>query len=210
MPARFHRKRQKVRCLRRRTSRFWIIRFNTWRNRKRKIIAICWRNWDGWFRSVRNLSTWEFWVTKRTLWSRICERTRRKWVRIKTGFLYHSITRIWKSGRNTKTRNRHRYSRFNRTVKIWDLEWSLSTKLDLWLEFSLKIARQALEARLLSELEEKDGTFFTRADATLDLIALGKKQEFWVEVVPNWKREWIMTVFKMKVFPKYLKQRKMW
>ena len=54
-------------------------------------------------------------------------------------------------------------------------------------------------------ISRKDGIFFTRADATLDLIALGEKQEFWVEVVPNWKREWIMTVFKMKVFPKYVK-----
>ena len=40
-------------------------------------------------------------------WSWICERTRLKWVTIKTGFLNHSITRIWKCGRNTKIRNRH-------------------------------------------------------------------------------------------------------
>ena len=42
------------------------------------------------------------------------------------------------------------------TDKIWEFEWPLSTKLDLGLEFALLIARQALELRLLSELEEKD------------------------------------------------------
>ena len=31
---------------------------------------------------------------------------------------------------------------------------------------------------LLTELEEKDETFFTGADVTLDLCALGEKQEF--------------------------------
>ena len=41
------------------------------------------------------------------------------------------------------------------TGKILDFEWSLSTKLDVGLEFALKIARQALEQRLLAELEEK-------------------------------------------------------
>ena len=75
------------------------------------------------------------------------------------------------------------------TGKIWDFEWSLSTKLDSELEFVLQITRQALEARLLSELEEKDEIFFTGADATLDLSALGEKQEFGVEVIPNGKRE---------------------
>ena len=77
------------------------------------------------------------------------------------------------------------------TSKIWDFEWSLSSKLDFGLEFALQIARQALEQRLLAELEEKDETFFTGADATLDLCALGQKQEFWVELVPNRKREWL-------------------
>ena len=77
------------------------------------------------------------------------------------------------------------------TGKIWDLGLSLSTKLDFGLEFALQIARQALEQRLLAELEEKDETFFTRADVTLDLCALGKKQEFWVEVFRNRKREWL-------------------
>ena len=61
--------------------------------------------------------------------------------------------------------------------------------MDLGLEFALQLARQALEQRLLSELEEKDETFFTGADATLDLCALGEKQDFSVEVVPNGKRE---------------------
>ena len=50
---------------------------------------------------------------ERHFWSRICERTRLEWVRIKTVFLNHSITRIWKCGRNTKVRNRHGNSRFN-------------------------------------------------------------------------------------------------
>ena len=63
------------------------------------------------------------------------------------------------------------------TGKIWDLGLSLSTKLDFGLEFALQIARQALEQRLLTELEEKDETFFTRADVTLDLWALSEKQE---------------------------------
>ena len=66
------------------------------------------------------------------------------------------------------------------TGKIWDFELSLSIKLDFGLEFALQIARQALEQRLLAELEEKDETFFTGADVTLDLCALGEKQEFWV------------------------------
>ena len=61
--------------------------------------------------------------------------------------------------------------------------------MDSELEFALQITRQALEARLLSELEEKDEIFFTGADATLDLSALGEKQEFYVEVIPNGKRE---------------------
>ena len=63
------------------------------------------------------------------------------------------------------------------TGKIWDLGLSLSTKLDFGLEFALQIARQALEQRLLTELEEKDETFFTGADVTLDLCALSEKQE---------------------------------
>ena len=55
----------------------------------------------------------------------------------------------------------------------------------------MKIARQALEQRLLAELEEKDETFFTGADVTLDLCALGEKQDFWAEVFPYRKREWL-------------------
>ena len=47
--------------------------------------------------------------------------------------------------------------------------------LGFGLEFALQIARQALEQRLFAELEEKDETFFTVADATLDLCALGEK-----------------------------------
>ena len=58
------------------------------------------------------------------------------------------------------------------------------------MELALQIARSAVETRLLSEeKEEKGETFFTEADVTLDLCVLGEKQEFWVEVVPNWKRE---------------------
>ena len=60
------------------------------------------------------------------------------------------------------------------TGEIWDFEWSLSTKLDFGLQFVLQIATQALKTRLISELEEKDETFFTGADATLDLHALGE------------------------------------
>ena len=55
----------------------------------------------------------------------------------------------------------------------------------------MQIATQALETRLLSELEEKDETFFTRADVTLYLCALSEKQEFCVEVVPNKKGLWL-------------------
>ena len=61
--------------------------------------------------------------------------------------------------------------------------------MDFELEFALQIARQALETRLISELEEKHETFFTGADATLDLCALGEKQEFCVELVHNGMRE---------------------
>ena len=50
--------------------------------------------------------------------------------------------------------------------------------MGLGLEFTLQIARQALEQTLLPELEEKDGTFFTGADATLEFCALGEKEEF--------------------------------
>ena len=51
--------------------------------------------------------------------------------------------------------------------------------MGLGLEFTLQIARQALEQTLLPELEEKDGTFFTGADATLEFFALGEKEEFY-------------------------------
>ena len=57
--------------------------------------------------------------------------------------------------------------------------------MDVGLQFVFYIATQTLETRLSSELEEKDETFFTGADATLDLCALGEKQEFCVEVVSN-------------------------
>ena len=49
-----------------------------------------------------------------------------------------------------------------KTGKIWDFEWS-STKLDSGLQFALQIAKQALETRLLSELEEKDDNNFYRS-----------------------------------------------
>ena len=52
---------------------------------------------------------------------------------------------------------------FEGTFSLWA---SLSTKFDFELEFAMQIARQALETKLLSELEEKDETFFTRANAT--------------------------------------------
>ena len=76
------------------------------------------------------------------------------------------------------------------TGKIWDFELLLKTKLDFGLEFALQIARKALEQRLSAKLEEKDETFFTGTDVTLDLCTLGEKQEFWAEVFPNRKREW--------------------
>ena len=63
--------------------------------------------------------------------------------------------------------------------------------MDFGWQFALQIATQALETRLLSELEEKDETFFTRADVTLYLCPLSEKQEFCVEVVPNKKRLWL-------------------
>ena len=75
--------------------------------------------------------------------------------------------------------------------KIRDFEWSLTIKLDFRLEFGLQFVRQVLETRLLSELEEKDETFFTGADATLDVCALCEKQEFCIEVLPNVKGEWL-------------------
>ena len=61
--------------------------------------------------------------------------------------------------------------------------------MDFGSEFAFQTARQALETRLLSELEEKEEAFFTGADATLDLCALVENQEFCIEVVPNRKRE---------------------
>ena len=75
--------------------------------------------------------------------------------------------------------------------KIRDFEWSLTITLDFRLEFGLQFVRQVLETRLLSELGEKDETFFTGADATLDVCALGEKQEFCIEVLPNVKGEWL-------------------
>ena len=58
----------------------------------------------------------------------------------------------------------------------YDFEWFWSTKLGFGLEFVLQIAKQALKIMPLSELEEKDETFITGADATLDLCTLGEKQ----------------------------------
>ena len=61
-----------------------------------------------------------------------------------------------------------------------------------WVKFwakNLQITTQALEANVLSEFDEKDETFFTGTDATLNLYALGIKQELCVEKVPNEKRE---------------------
>ena len=77
------------------------------------------------------------------------------------------------------------------TGKIWDFGLSLSTKLDFGLEFALQISRQALKQRLLAELEKKNEIFFSGADVTLHLCALGEKQEFWLEFFLNRKREWL-------------------
>ena len=96
---------------------------------------------------------------------------------------------MWKRHKNYK--QTQEIAGLTKTGKIWDFELSLSTKLDFGLEFALQIARQALEQRLLAELEEKDETFFTGADVILDLCALGEKQELWVKVFSNRKREWL-------------------
>ena len=69
-------------------------------------------------------------------------------------------------------------ARLTETGELWHLERFVNTKLDFGLKFTFQIARQALEQRLLDELEEKDETFFTGADVTLDLCALEKKQNF--------------------------------
>ena len=43
----------------------------------------------------------------------------------------------------------------------------------------------------MSWIRRKNETFFIGADVTLDLCALGGTQEFWAEVFPNRKREWL-------------------
>ena len=75
------------------------------------------------------------------------------------------------------------------TDKIRDFGWSLSTELDFQLEFASNIATQALETSLLSELDEKDETFLTEVDATLDFCAL---VDFCVAVVSNGKSYWLV------------------
>ena len=59
----------------------------------------------------------------------------------------------------------------------------LSTELDFELGFASKIAPHVLETGQLSELHEKDETFYTAVDAIL-----GEKQDFCVELVSNGKR----------------------
>ena len=81
---------------------------------------------------------------------------------------------MWKRHKNYK--QTQEIAGLTKTGKIWDFELSLSTKLDFRLEFALETLRQALEQRLLAELEEKDETFFTGADVTIELCALGEKQ----------------------------------
>ena len=116
-----------MRCLRRFTSRFCIIRFNYWRSRIRKIVTICWRNWDGRFRSCRNLRHWEFWETSRTLLSRICETTTLK-QELKLSVFRPIASLEFQCGRNTKIRNRHRNSRFN--VNWWNMRlWYIAVEL---------------------------------------------------------------------------------
>ena len=94
-------------------------------------------------------------------------------------------------GETQKLETGTRIAGLTETGKKWDFEWFLSTRLNFELEFVLQIARQALVTMLLSELEEKDETFFTGADVTLHLCPLGKKQEYYVEVIPNGKRLWL-------------------
>ena len=62
---------------------------------------------------------------------------------------------------------------------------TLEYLIGFWVRLALQITRPTLETRLLSELQEKDEKCFTGTDATLDLRALPKKQEFCVEVFPN-------------------------
>ena len=117
--ARYHRKKWKMRCLRRFTSRFCIIGFNYWRSRIRKIITIFWRNWDGRFRSCRNHRPQEFWETNRTLSSWICETTRLKQELKLSVFRTIASLEFWCGNTKTKNRNRHRNSRFN--VNWWNM-----------------------------------------------------------------------------------------
>ena len=66
-----------------------------------------------------------------------------------------------------------------KTGKICVFQW-LTTKLDFGLEFPLKTTTQALETRLLFELEGKNETFFAGADATLDSYAHWVKSNHFV------------------------------
>ena len=146
-----------MRCLRRNTSRFWIIRFSDWRNRIRKIIALCWRNWDGWCRwwdgwdgwwdgwdgwcrRSRNLRVWEFWVTKIRI---CCEAEFVKELDLnelesKLGFWTIASLGL-KKWRKHKLETDIGIAGLTETGKIWHPEWSLSTKLDVELEFALKM-----------------------------------------------------------------------
>ena len=131
-----------MRCLRRFTSRFCIIRFNYWRSRIRKIITICWGNWDGRFRSCRNLRPWEFWETNRTLLSWICETTRFE-QKLKLSLFRTIVPLEFQCGRNTKIRNRHRNSRFN--VNWWNMRlWYIAVELPALLskiEYEVSLTR---------------------------------------------------------------------
>ena len=74
------------------------------------------------------------------------------------------------------------------TGKIWDFEWSLSSKLDFGLEFALQIARQALEQRWI---RRKRWNILYRSRCNTRLVCPRRKTRIWVELVPNRKREWL-------------------
>ena len=53
----------------------------------------------------------------------------------------------------------------------------LKYQIGFWVRICLEDCKKALETRLLSELEEKDETLFTGADATIHLWAHGEKKD---------------------------------
>ena len=77
--------------------------------------------------------------------------------------------KLWKK---EKIKSKHRTVGLTGTGKIWDLESPLRAELIFEQDLVLPITTQALEASLLSELDKKNETCFTEADATLYLYQL--------------------------------------